>query len=302
MRSLDYRPSRAAQQLRARKSLLLGLIISDIQNPFFTSMVRGIEDEALASGYSLLLCNSDENSGKERRYLDVMREERVAGVIVASTRRNNPDIATLVDNNIAVVGIDRTVNRPVIDMVTTDNVYGTRTAIEHLLALGHTRIGFIGLPANVVTGVERRRGYLDAMRNAGLTPEPAWLTSGDTRQSGGYAGMLALLDIKPALTAVFGSSNLTTMGALNALHDRGLSIPSDMSVAGFDDLPWNLLVTPAMTAVSQPTYAIGQRAAQTLLQRIENPDAPPQRITLSPELIVRASTSRPPGPGTRARP
>jgi len=160
IKSLDYQPSRTAQRLRAKRGYVIGLVISDIQNPFFIAIVRGIEDAANQKGYSLLLCNSDEDAEKERQYLSVLRAESAAGVILASTARVNPNVGALLADGIPVVAIDRRISRPAVDSVVVDNQRGAHEAVSHLIAQGHTRIGFIGISKNIVTGQERRAGYL----------------------------------------------------------------------------------------------------------------------------------------------
>ena len=292
MRSLKYSPSRAAQRLRAQKSKVLGLIISDIQNPFFTAVVRGVEDTALAQGYSLVLCNSDEDPAKERLYVDVLRAEAVAGVIIASTRKRNPEINTLLDRNIPVVALDRTVTEPLIDQVLTDNSKGAQIAVNHLLDLGHTRIGFVGLPENVTTGEERKRGYILALKKRGIVPDREWMVAGNTKESGGFVSIQLLLAVHPAITAAFVSSNLTALGALSGLRDAHVLLPRDFSLIAFDDLPWSALLNPPLTTIAQPTYQLGQVAAETLLNRIKSPQNNVSMQRLSPSLVIRESTAR----------
>jgi LacI family transcriptional regulator, galactose operon repressor len=159
---LNYQPNRTAQRLRAQRSQVIGLVISDIQNPFFTFVVRGIEDVAHKHGHSVVLCNSDEDPERERLYINVMRAEAVAGVILASTSENNPLVADLIDRDIPVVAIDRWIKDRGIDSVLAANTQGAYEAVSHLVALGHRRIGFIGLPLTRTTGKERYDEYARA--------------------------------------------------------------------------------------------------------------------------------------------
>jgi DNA-binding LacI/PurR family transcriptional regulator len=289
---LRYQPNRTAQRLRAKQSRVIGLIISDIQNPFFTAIVRGIEDIAYQRGYSLVLCNSDEQPAKERLYINVMRAEAVAGIIIASTLESNPHVSELHDHNIPVVAVDRRIKDRHIDSVVVANERGAFTATTHLIELGHRQIGFIGLPETSVPGKERFAGYQRALREHSVTPSRRWVRMGNAKQISGNAEMLELLKHHSSITAVFVANNLMTLGALEAIRERSMRIPDDISVIGFDDMPWATLLQPPLTAVAQPTYELGQKAAEMLFKRFEDQDRPAERIELATRLIVRKSTTR----------
>jgi DNA-binding LacI/PurR family transcriptional regulator len=290
-KALNYQPNRTAQRLRAKRSHVIGLVISDIQNPFFTAVVRGIEDVAYKHGYSVVLCNSDEDPEKERLYINIMRAEAVAGVILASTAETNPLVADLFDHNIPVVAIDRRIRDKRVDSVLAANIQGAFEAVSHLIALGHRRIGFIGLPLTRTTGIERYAGYVRALRAHGLPASRSLVRIGDAKQEGGRARTIELLTKRPSITALFVANNLMTLGALDALRERGLRIPADISIVGFDDMPWATLLQPPLTAVAQPTYELGQRAAELLLERFAQPQKPVAHIELKTSLIVRGSTA-----------
>jgi DNA-binding LacI/PurR family transcriptional regulator len=291
--ALGYQPSRTAQRLRAKRGHVIGLIISDVQNPYFTAVARGIEDVAYQHGYSLILCNSDEDSEKERLYLDVMRAEAVAGVILATTVEDNPGVRQLTDNGIPVVAIDRQLTDPGIDSVMVDSVQGTVEALSYLIELGHQRIGFICGPLTITTMRERRDGYVLAHRRHGLPVLPQLMQFDSPKQAGGYACALELLRQQPMMTAIFASNNLMAMGALKAVQERGLRIPEDISVVCFSDMPWGALLQPPLTVISQPDYELGQKAAELMVERLEHPDKPVAHLQLDLKLIVRASTGRP---------
>jgi DNA-binding LacI/PurR family transcriptional regulator len=293
VQALRYQPNRTAQRLRARQSKVLGLIISDIQNPFFTSVVRGIEDVAYQNGYSLVLCNSDEDPEKEKLYVDVMRAEAVAGVIIASASEAEPQIGDLLDARIPVVALDRRIKDRRVDSVLTTNIQGAYAAVAHLIEQGHRRIGFIGLPLTRTTGRERFEGYQRALRQHRIPVNRAYVRIADAKQQGGYTATLDLLTKQPRLTALFAANNLTTLGALDAIRERGLKIPDDISIIGFDDMPWATLLNPPLTAVAQPTYELGQQAAELLLARLKDPTRRVSHVQLQTTLIVRGSTSAP---------
>lgn len=291
IKALDYQPSRAAQQLRARRGRVLGLIISDIQNPFFTSVVRGIEDLAHEHGYSLVLCNSDENVEKERLYVNVMRAEAAAGVILAAVSEDSPHVRGLIDQRIPVVAIDRQLKDPSIDSVCVDNVAAAYEAVSTLIDMGHRRIGLIAVPMRITTGRDRHAGYLRAFRERRLKVSRDWIRFGDTRETGGYECAGKLLTLDPPVTALFATNSLMTLGALRRIHDMGLRIPKDISIIGFDDVPWAALLTPALSNVSQPTYDLGCMAVQLLLQRLGDPQRPASHIVLKTRLVMRDSVA-----------
>ncbi|CAG0947673.1 Catabolite control protein A [Anaerolineae bacterium] len=294
VKALNYQPNRTAQRLRAKQSKVIGLIISDIQNPFFTSIVRGIEDHAHRHGYSLVLCNSDEDPQKEQLYINVMRAEAVAGVIITSTLDSNPLLSDLRDHKIPVVAVDRRIKNQKIDSVCVSNALGAHAAVSHLIELGHRKIGLIGLPWTCVPGKERYDGYQNALREHGLSVSRQLIRIGDAKQASGHTCTLDLLKSQPSLTALFVANNLMTLGALSAIRECGLKIPDDISIVGFDDMPWASLLQPPLTAVAQPTYELGQKSAELLLARLNEPDIPVAHLQLDTTLIVRGSTAAPP--------
>ncbi len=290
VKALNYQPNRTAQRLRARRSCVIGLVISDIQNPFFTSIVRGTEDAAHKHGYSVVLCNSDEDPQKERLYVNVMRAEAVAGVILASTAETNPLVADLIDHGIPVVAIDRRIRDSRVDSILADNIAGAFAAVSHLITLGHRHIGFVGLPLTRTTGKERYDGYTRALREHGLPVSRRWIRTADAKQQGGHDRTLDLLKSQPSITALFVANNLMTLGALNAIRECGLRIPDDISVVGFDDMPWATLLQPPLTVVAQPSYEIGEKASELLLERFKQPEKPAVHIELKTNLIIRGTT------------
>jgi len=287
---LHYSPSRLARHLRSQSTRTIGLIISDIQNPFFTSLVRGVEDVAYQNGYSILLCNADEDPTKEQLYVEVLRAERVAGAIVACT--GETCCPALLESSLTWVAVDRRVSDLTVDTVVVDNVAGARQAVLHLLDLGHRRIGLIGGPVAVTTGRERRDGYLAACAARGLPVPADLLLSGDFKEASGRRLASELLARPEPPTALFVANNLMTMGALQAMQEHAVRIPQDISVVGFDDVPWMSLLQPPLTVVRQPTYQIGKEAAELLFRRLrEGPQKPTESIVLQPELIIRGSTA-----------
>ena len=290
VQDLNYRPSRVARSLRVQRSSIIGLIISDIQNPFFTSVVRAVEDVAYSREHSVFLCNSDEDAAKETMYIDLMLAEHVAGIIVSPTASDNPVYRQLVEARVPVVAIDRRVETVEMDTVVLDNIAAAYQVVSHLVEQGHTRIGAVlGTPGSS-TGEERRVGYLRAMQAHGLPVDPALVRIGMPRVSVGCELTHDLLTMADPPTAIFTGNNLLTIGALQAIRELGLGIPDQVALAAFDDVEWTVFLKPALTVVAQPTYEMGRTAAELLLRRIAAPDSLPQEVMLSPQLIVRDSS------------
>ena len=291
VQTLDYRPNRAARNLRTRVTQVVGVVISDIQNPFFTSVVRGIEKVLEGAGYTLILCNSDEEPHREQVLLATLRAESVAGVIISPTRADSEAVHQMVLNGTPLVTIDRTLSMTSVDSVAVANTQGAFTAVNHLLKLGHKCIGMISGPDQASTAKERKDGYLQALQAALLQPCTGMIQYGNFRQEGGYHAMNALLDLPQPPTAVLVGNNLMTLGALQAIHERSLAIPQDIAIVGFDDMSWATSLQPPLTAVAQPTYELGVTAAELLLERIHDPQRPVRHIILETRLIVRASST-----------
>jgi len=289
---LNFRPSRLARSLRAQRSHVLGLIISDIQNPFFISIVRAIEDIAYHHQYSLVLCNADEDPDKEALYIDLMIAEKVAGVVISPTHETATSCQRLADVGIPAVAIDRRVSSLPVDTVLVDNIRATFELVSHLIADGHRRIGAVVGAPTVSTGHERRDGYLRALQAHGLTPEAELLCFGPPTTAAGYQMVNTLLDLPNPPTALFLGNNLLTIGALKAIHERNLRIPEDIAVAAFDEMEWMFVMKPALTVVAQPVYAMGKCAAELLLARIADPTRPIQEIVLEPTIQIRQSCGR----------
>ncbi|WP_166354750.1 LacI family DNA-binding transcriptional regulator [Phytoactinopolyspora limicola] len=291
---LGYRRNAVARNLRKQQTSLWAVIISDVQNPFFTSMVRGIEDVASAAGCSVVLCNSDENPEKESKYIGVALSEQMAGVIISPSSDRTEDFNLLPDSGCPVVMVDRQVKGVRCDSVLVDNEHGAEEATTHLIEQGYERIACITGPRRLSTAAQRLRGYRNAFKAAGRPVDESLIRAADFREHGGHDAMAALLDAAgPAPDAVFVANNLMTVGAMECLAERGRVIPDDIALVGFDEIPWADLVRPSITTVEQPTYEEGRAAAELLAHRIANPDRALTQQTLKTTLRVRASSTRP---------
>jgi LacI family transcriptional regulator/LacI family repressor for deo operon, udp, cdd, tsx, nupC, and nupG len=291
MAMLGFKPNRVARRLRQRGGMrhLLGLIIPDIQNPFYAEMARGVEDVAYANKFAVMLCNSDENLAKEEFYLDVLRSESVDGIILPPINESDPVVHKLIDAGIPVVTVDRSLAKRSVDKVEVDNRRGAREAVEYLIQRGHRRIGLITGRVDVSTSRERRLGFDDAMAAHKLPVQAKYIRGGDFKQASGRALAEELLGLSPAPTAFFVLNNLMTVGALEAIHRRRLKIPGDVAIIGFDDLPWAEALDPPLTVVRQPAYEVGQAAAELLLKRLSDPTRAVMHVRLPSKLIVRSS-------------
>jgi DNA-binding LacI/PurR family transcriptional regulator len=286
---LGYEPNRVAQRLRSANSRSIGMMVTDVTNPFTSTIMAIIEATFFEKGFTVLMCNTTANIQKELDYLSMLENEEVDGLAIVPTSENVPRIARLAEDGMPIVVIDRRMKSNHLDVVLADNVAGARSAVEHLIQSGHRRIGHIGGPLRSTSGRERYEGYMQAMQSADITPPPDWVRMGDHLYEGGYEHTVDLLKTSPELTALFVENNMMSLGAMNALHDHGVRIPQDMSIIGFDDMPWSKALNPPMTVVAQPTIEIGQTAARLLMERIEQPDLPNRTEVLPTSLIIRAS-------------
>jgi LacI family transcriptional regulator/LacI family repressor for deo operon, udp, cdd, tsx, nupC, and nupG len=291
MEDLNYRPNRVARRLRQRggRRHLLGLIIPDIQNPFFAEIARGVEDAAYANQFAVILCNSDEDIKKEAFYLDVMRDESVDGIILPPINESDSAVLKCAESGMPMVSVDRSLANSPIDQVEVDNRLGAYEAVEHLIKLNHRRIGIITGRLNVSTSRERKLGHDQALAAYGLPVKKSYMRVGDYKQASGYALAEELLALADRPSALFVLNNLMVVGAIEAIHKRGLKIPQDVAIIGFDDLPWAEALDPPLTVVRQPTYEVGQAAVDLLLKRLETPKAPAVSLRLRPQLILRRS-------------
>ena len=291
IRALRYQPNRVARRLRTqdRPSELIGLVVPDIQNPFYVEVVRGVEDRAYAHDCGVLMCNFAQEEEKERLYLDIMRYESVDGLIVAPAHPRDDKVIEIARSGLPIVCVDRGLSGVDVDVVVVDNREGAREAVEHLARLGHRRIAYIaGLP-QIPSSVERLHGYEDALAVHGIDKDEALVRFGDSKHESGRRLANELLDLPHAPTALFTGNNLITLGALETIHLRGLRIPDDVAIVGFDDMYWAISLNPPLTAVAQPGHEIGRRAADMLFQRIADPHRPCAKIVLKTTLMVRRS-------------
>jgi len=279
-----------ARGLRSKRTNTLALVVTDITNPYFTSMARGVEDVAGASNYAVIYCNTDESETKEEKYANILAQRQVDGVLLVPACENAKIINFLKSNDISVVVLDRRVSGVNTDFVRADSENGANRLIKLLIGLGHERIAVITGPKKVSTAVDRVKGYRQALVDAGLKENELVYYGSFTQQSGYDFTKQAMLQ-SPRPTAIFAANNFILLGVVKALRELQLKVPEDISVVGFDDFPESMLVKPFFTAVLQPAYEMGRLAAELLLKRISGElSGECQKIILQTELIERESS------------
>jgi LacI family transcriptional regulator, galactose operon repressor len=305
-RKLDYAPSAAARTLVRQQSQLIGVVLftgyehPDIHHPFLQGVLVGLKHELGELGYDLLLFATEQpgsSQGRPHSYLRRARQHRVDGLVVMGVERSDPEVEKLVRSPIPVIGVDLDVVGDRTSFVASDNIGGARLAVRHLHGLGHTRIATIAGPSETKPGADRTLGYRAEMAELGLEIPRGYEIEGDFYPESGELAMRSLLDLPEPPTAVFAAADMMAVGAIRTLQSRGLSVPGDVAIVGFDDIQVAELLAPALTTVRQDMVGIGLAAGRALVEQIENPDATPPVLTLPVELVVRASCGARAGAG-----
>jgi LacI family transcriptional regulator len=306
----DFTPVRAARSLVTGRTHVIGVILAtgaghpDLQHPFFQEVLVGLKHTVGTLGFDLLLFsveaggNGSAGDGVEHRYLSRVRQHRVDGVVLMGVDRHDPQVEELVTSGTPVMAVDLDLHGGRTGHVMSDNVAGAGLAVRHLAELGHERIALIGGPANTRPGVDRLLGYRRELERLGLPHEPAYVREGDFYPPSGHRAMSELLDLPEPPTAVFAAADLMAAGALQALGERRLVCPGDVSVVGFDDVHLAGLLQPALTTVRQDMRGLGGAAGTSLIDLIEHPEATPPGVVVPVDLVVRDSTGS--GPEARA--
>ncbi len=291
---LGYQPNMLARSLRQRETRTVGLIVADILNPFHALLAKGVQDAAERQNYTVFLFNSDEEPLKERRAIETLRGHLPKGLIIVPTNGTLEHLKTL--PNLPVVELDRVTGDPTATTITVDNVAGAISATNHLIALGHTRIGMIVGQQNISTAVERHFGFKQALAAHGLPYLSELVLRGNHREDDGYRAAKALLSLPPneRPTALFVGNNEMTVGAVLATRELKLDIPTELSIIGFDDSRWAQTMWPPLTVIAQPAYELGVLACEQLLSQVTGQrPSQPTRLQLHTHLIKRQSTTAP---------
>ncbi len=297
IKELGFVRNESARQLRAGKSRTIGLLVLDVANPFFTDLARGVEDEANESGLAVILCNSDDQLAKERRYLELLEEHRVQGILITPVAAADEHVARLQRRGTPVVLVDsRSLSRGQCS-VSVDDVLGGELAIAHLIAQGHTKIAFVGGPLNLRQVADRRDGALRALESSGLSAADLHVveTTGLNVASGRWAGaQVAELTGPGRPTAMFCANDLLALGALQEMTSRRLGVPDSIAIVGYDDIDFAAAAAVPLTSVRQPRHQLGRAAAQLLLEEaLDDGGHQHRQVIFEPELVVRESSSKP---------
>jgi LacI family transcriptional regulator len=290
---LGYRPNPIARGLKTSRSYTVGVLVPDLTNPLFPPIVRGIEDRLDEDAYTPLIANTENDPDRERADFEAMRARQVDGFITATARRDHGLLTELTRPGLPVVLVNRRLEEDTLPSVVGDDRTGVRLAVEHLAGLGHRRIAHLAGPQDISTGFLRYKGFVDAMRGSGLDPEQILI--GEAFVEGEGERLCAeLLDGGRQFTAIVAGNDLMALGCYDVFDERGISCPREISVIGFNDMPFAARFSPPLSTIRIPHYELGARSAELLLKTLQEPDAPPTQLSLEPELVVRASTAPPP--------
>jgi LacI family transcriptional regulator len=293
---LGYFPSAVARALKTSQTRILGVIVPNITNPFFSELMRGIEDVCQRNRYSVFLCNGDDDRERQGHSLEILLGRRVDGIVLATpTGPAAPIAKRLTGTGVKTVVVDRSVAGLEADHVRIDHQAGARLAVEHLLALGHRRIACLAGPSSFAVSRARIAGWRKALARAGVKPSEDWLLEGDFEAAAGHELTRRLL-ARSRVTAVFACNDLLAIGALRAAAEQGCPVPKALSVIGFDGIEMGAYTYPALTTVGYPIRAIGERAATVLIDRIAGRTTGTSEFVVTPEIILREST----GPARKA--
>lgn len=288
--ALGYRPNAQARSLRLTRTHAIGLLVSDVRNPFFADLAHAAEQAALGADYVTLLGNANENVEQQDRYLETFLTQRVDGVVLAPQGRGSGSLEALIDSRMPVVFVDRTVEGFDVPSVTTDSRVGLDEAIGHLIAAGHTRIAYIAGPQSISTGRQRYDEFTDALPRHGVDVDQSLITFGDFQEESGVRAAEQLLSASELPTAIIAADNLMALGALAAVRTRGLRLGSDIEVVAFDDIEYLAHFDPPVSVIAQDAGAVGHCAVELLMSVINGDE--PESVVLPTRFIDRSQGRR----------
>ena len=294
MKKLHYHPSSLARSLKTQRSMLVGVLVPLLEHPFYSRMASVIEHRLFDFSYRALICNSEEDEERELAYIEMLLRQRVEGIIIDSSARNTQSLIELRENKIPIVLFDRMFPDVPCNQVFCDNSQGGFSAMQHLAELGHRRIGVVAAPSYPETLQRRLRGVREAIAAFGIDDDPELIIIGDTQLFDmGYEAGKHLLSLRQRPTAIFALTDVTALGVMHAAAEIGLRIPHDLSLMGYDDVPFASYTVPQLTTVAQPFVEMGTTAVELLLKQMESPDQEPAKAVLPTRLVVRGSTAPP---------
>jgi len=290
---LGYERNELARALVKGTSEAIGLVVPDITNPFFADIARGVGEVAHAFGYGVILCNTAESLERGLNYIRLLRRKRVDGLIITNATRNDPVAKQLAGSKTPFILVSRLWEGIETSYVIGDDHYGARQAVEHLISLGHKRIGFIGGPAAVQSSNDRMQTYREVLQEHGLTPQEEWIRYADFTQRAGREAGRRMLSLTVRPTAIFAANDVTALGVLEAAEDLGISVPDDLSIVGYDDISYASLPRIQLTTVAPPAFEMGKIATDWLISTIVGRHQRLLHRVLKPHLVVRCTTAKP---------
>ena len=293
-KALGYVPNQIARSLRTRQTRMIGLLIGDVENSFYSAIAKNVEAVAKDAGYHVVLCNSDDDPKVEREYLMLLDGMRVDALVVTPTSENVRYLARLMESGIVIVQVDRRVEGLAADAILVDNEAGAVSAVSNLIEAGHTSIGILTGELDVFTAQQRLVGYERALREHRMPIREELIKTGSFHREHAIENATDLIRAEPAPTAIFAANNILAEGVLIALDQQGLRVPRDVSVVAFDDVEWMSMVEPPVSTVRQPVADMARSAAELLLRRLrEGRDGPPSTVVFRTEFVERASVAPP---------
>jgi len=286
---LNYRPNLLGRALRKTKSERILVLLPNIANPFYAEIVKGIEDVANKNGYSIMLCNTDSDLEREKKYIKMLKSHLADGAILMASEMTYEELTELAGEIPIIQCCEYKVGLP-ISHVSIDNEMAAYKAVNHLIGLGHKKVAFIGAKNQFLSSTLRKEGYIRALKEAGINYDPAYCGYGDYSYKSGFRVMKQLLSLDPRPTAVFCISDLMAIGAIRSAMEEGLRVPEDIAVCGFDNIYFSRMFKPTLTTVSQPMYDLGCTAMEALINIIEEKSTEPMHYFMEHELIIREST------------
>jgi len=291
VKKLGYRPNIVARSLRKKSTGIIGLVLSDITNPFYPEIARGVEEKARELGFSVILCNTDADPFREKSLIDILLSRQIDGLIITSAR-SDQDVYHLVRENCPIVLVNRDPFPGRFDFVGIDNISSAKMAVNHLIKLGHKKIAFIeGEPASPAS-FGRYEGYKEALKEAKIFLPEDYVRIGYLRYEGGYKAMLSLLEHPSPPTAVFCANDMMALGAIGACLKKDVRVPEDVAIVGFDDMWIASLENIQLTTVRQPRYEMGKKAVELMMERIKGKRKEVKRIILPTKLVVRKTCGK----------
>lgn len=296
MQKLKYHPSTLARSFRRQRTMLIGVLIPILEHPAYSRMASSIEKQLFDRGYRALICNSEEDESREQQYIEMLLQQRVDGIIINSSARDSQSLMALGENDIPIVLFDRNLQDLRCNKVFCDNSMGGFIGMEHLIKLGHRRIGVVGAPTYPEPIIRRLKGIREAMTAYNHPDDPELIVTGDSQLFDmGYHAAQQLMDLDDPPTAIFALTDVTAVGVMHAVAERGYKIPQDISVLGYDDIPIASYMIPPLTTIAQPIVEMGKVAVDLLLRQLEDEDQEPQSAVLETRLVERFSTAPPHG-------